>query len=150
MKFAPKTEAEIKAATLIDPGTYDFEVVKSEDKVSNKGNEMIVVELKLFVNEKRTYRVRDWLLPHFERKLRHFCYATGLHNEYENGTLEDTMCLGRAGKVVVIHEFQDGHDPRVMVKDYCVVEGIERPKPPANKVPAVISKALNSDDEPPF
>ena len=153
MQFQPKTEAEIKAANLLPEGVYDFEVFDAVDKVSKSGNGMIELHLKVFSDDGRTRQMRDWILPAFERKLRHFCEACGLMAQYEAGTLNAEDCIGMAGKVQLVQQTREGYDPQNSVRDYIVPEAgsvptrstVAAPKPAA--APA---HAVHGEDDIPF
>lgn len=149
MKFSPKTEDDIKREALLPPGEYDFEVIKSEDKQSQSGNDMIAVQLKVFgPNGERT--VRDWLMEKMAYKLRHFCAATGILPKYEAGTLTAEDCLGRSGKVKIVIKDDAQYGPQNSVKDYAVAEAAkESPhvQAPSQRIPAPASAG---DQEVPF
>jgi hypothetical protein len=101
MKFAPKTEEEIASELIMPAGTYDFEVVEAEEKLSKGGNDMIVVELKVFNKDGGFRKVTDYLLEKLAYKLRHFCCTTGLIQSYNAGSLSAAKCIGRGGKVII-------------------------------------------------
>ena len=121
MNFTPRSAKEIAEAGLLPKGEYDFEVIRSENKVSKKGNDMIQVKLKVFHGASTPF-IDDYLLASMEAKLRHFCEATGLLEKYESGALTAEDCLGRVGKVkIIVHEDKTGeYDPKNSVKDYVV------------------------------
>lgn len=87
MKFSPKTEKEVAEAGLFAPGTYGFQVVKSEDKLSKNGNEMIQLYLRVFNSEGGFVMVTDYLMEALAYKLRHCAAACGLIEKYEAGEL---------------------------------------------------------------
>jgi len=96
MKFTPKTEEELNP--LLQDGTWDFEVIKAEAKLSKSGNEMIHILVKVWDMNGTSSIVNDYLISSILYKVRHFCYGTGLEQHYENGDLSDVMCVGRTGK----------------------------------------------------
>lgn len=126
MKFDPKTEEEIKASSpLIPAGTYDFEVVDAQDKISkSSGNPMIEISLNVYYENGKEKLIFDYLLPAFAFKLRHFAEHTGLIERYNSGELSAADCLGKMGKAVIaIRQGQqkpDGgyHKDQNTVKDY--------------------------------
>lgn len=129
MQFTPKTEEQIAAENTYEPlpaGTYGFEVVTAEDKLSSKGNEMIELDLKVFDNNSdKVAKVRDWLVAAMMFKIKHICDATGLTKQYEAGQLTSDMLVGRSGKVhLVIDTYEkDGETRRTnKVKDYVAGE----------------------------
>ena len=99
MRFKPQSEQEIQAMSLIEAGTYPFEVLEAEDTKSKSGNEMIKVKLKLWDNAGRERVVFDYLLEAMSYKLRHFCEATSLLDKYETGDLQASSLIGRGGKL---------------------------------------------------
>ncbi len=145
MKFSPKTDEDIKRAMLLDAGSYDFEVLSAEEKLSKKGNPMIVVKLLVFAGERRR-EVTDYLMESMAFKLRHFAFAVGLGKEYESGDLNAENFRGRSGKVVLAVEEQVGYSPKNVVRDYEVAEGMKEAATAAAKPRA----AAPVDDEPPF
>jgi hypothetical protein len=151
MKFDPKTEEDLKRETLLDPGTYDFEVMKSEDAVSkNSGKEMIAITLRLF-SDRGERTVRDWLMPSMGFKLRHFAETTGLLSKYYAGTMNANDCLGRTGKVILVIKDSEQYGPQNNVKDYEKAKAGAEPamvKPePVKRIPTAGAGAV---DEIPF
>ena len=103
MRFAPKTDQEIEVEGLCPEGWHEAEVTNSEEKISKSGSEMIELRLKVYTpNGERT--MRDWLLPSFPKKLKHFCDATGMESQYKLGTLTAADCLGKSVMVEVAHK----------------------------------------------
>lgn len=100
MNFAPKTEEEIDEESLIPEGEWDFEVIVAKDKVSASGNDMIELKLKVWANPNERV-MTDWILEKFAHKLRHFCEATGLIDQYNSGSLVAEDCLGKTGRLIV-------------------------------------------------
>jgi len=119
MKFAPKTEEELRAAALAPAGEYDFEVLNAEAQTSKAGNQMIKVQIGLFQDGKIGHSVFDYLMEKMGLKLRHFCAAVGLLSEYNAGALTADMCIGQMGRVKVIQDNKgDEFPPKNVVKDY--------------------------------
>ena len=102
MKFSPKTDDEINALNLIEPGIYDFEVMDAKDKTSKSGNEMIELRLKVWDKNGLEHHIYDYLLEALAFKLKHFSKVSGLLVKYEHGTIFATDCIGKSGKVEVI------------------------------------------------
>jgi hypothetical protein len=148
MQFEPKTEDELSVGMLLPDGVYDFEVVDAAERLSKKGNAMMVVNLMVYAQDGSTRYVRDYLMEAIAYKLRHFCAATGLLGAYNDGVLTSDMCAGRAGKVKIVTETQDGFAPRNAVKDYIVPDAGSVPsRPPA--APAT-AHTVHAEDEIPF
>ena len=162
MKFQPKTEHEIKMASLREPGVYDFTVNDASDEISKKGADMIKVTLGVFDANGHEFTLTDYLMEAMAFKLRHFSYAAGLGDAYEAGTLLASNMIGKSGKVkIVIKEDKTGaYPPKNEVKDYVVpdekagaqqdpmrkLEELGREHAPRRPVPS----AVNDDSQPPF
>lgn len=117
MRITPKSQEEIDLEGLLEKGVYDFEVLKAEDKVSKKGNEMIHVKLKVF-HEDGFQFVDDWLMEAMSYKLRHFCETANLLDRYESGELAAEDCIGRSGRVKIDIEPAGEYPAKNVVKDY--------------------------------
>lgn len=144
MKFQPQSDEEIKRAMCAPPGTYDFEVVSAEDKISSKGNPMMVVTIKVFVGGgERT--IKDYLMEKMAFKLKHFAHAIGMAKAYDDGGLDPNTLSGCAGKVIIEVQEQDGYGPKNVVDDY-VVPGKELAPPKA----AVAKFDSTEFEQPPF
>jgi len=150
MKFAPKSAEELALDGLFPAGKYPFEVIKSEDKVSKSGNEMLALSLKVYGERDRVTTVFEYLMASNQHRLNQFCTFTGLQAKYEAGELEAADCEGRQGWVCIkVQPAKDGYDPKNVVNYYC-------PKPegtvagaPAARL-AAAPKDLDSDQEIPF
>lgn len=126
MRIQPKSQEQIDLEGLIEPGVYDFELIKAEDKVSKKGNEMIKATLKVFHGDTSSL-VDDYLMEAMMGKLLHFCNEVGLSDLYQAGELHAADCVGKCGKVKIVVEpektiEQDGESKtfaaKNSVKDY--------------------------------
>lgn len=124
MKFNPRSDAELNNFELLPRGEYDFEVIKAKDKVSSAGNEMIELELDVYADDGKKSRVFDYLLEIVAYKLKHFCQAVGLSNEYDIGNLSADMCIGRSGrcKVEIKHDKTGEYSDKNIIRDYCKPE----------------------------
>lgn len=93
--FTPMTEEEIQASSVIEAGTYDFEVIKATRKISKKGNPMAELNINVWDKEGKQHTLFDYLVfssqPLNIKKVKHFCDATGLSKEYERGKLPEEM-----------------------------------------------------------
>lgn len=113
--YTPMTEQEInemREFPLLEKGIYNFQVIKSELKMSNTGkyhnpakecNPMISLQLLVWGNDGKEYTVFDNLIAKstMEWKTRHFCECVGLIKEYDSKTFNETLCEGRSGKVAI-------------------------------------------------
>lgn len=125
MRFTPKTESELQSMNLIPQGIYDFCVIKAEEQKSKSGNDMIVLTLKVW-EDNRERQITDYLLEAMPHKFRHFNEAVGLLNIYQTGELHANDCLNKKGKVeIIVQQGQakpDGsrYPNKNSIKDYVV------------------------------
>lgn len=102
--FEPLTEAELQTANLIEPGVYDFEVIKSTKRPSKAGNPMAELTLNVWDKKGKTKTVFDYLVFTSAalsiKKIKHFCDSTGLVEEYKKGSLPEEL-VGLSGKVAI-------------------------------------------------
>lgn len=123
MNFTPKSEQEINEENLIpDKTVCDFEILEAKDTKSKKnGADMIELKVKVFHGE--GFKIMsDWLLEAMAAKLRHFCEATNLMKEYQDGSLKATHCHGVCGKLKVKLEPAGEYKAKNSVRDYVVAE----------------------------
>lgn len=137
MKFIPKTEEELARESLLEAGTYPFEVLNASDEISKAGNEMIKIKVNVFGNNGEQVHVFDYLMEKMAFKLRHFAESAGLLADYNRGELSAISCVGRGGYVKVEIEAQAGYAPRNVVKDYVVKEQLAPSAIPARSTPSV-------------
>lgn len=137
MRFTPKTEAELKV--VFPPGEYPAEVKSAVDAVSQKGNDMIKLGLKVFGPDgTQTSMVTDYLMEAMLGKMLHFCEATGLMDRYNAGTLNADDCMDRQVRVKLkVDRDKSGQYPdKNSVADYVVARtsgvprnGVDQRKP---------------------
>jgi len=93
--FTPLSDEEINSIGLLKEGNYSFEVIKSTRKVSKSGNPMAELQILLWDNEGKQHTVFDYLVfSHVNlniKKVKHFCDATGLKEEYKKGQLPENL-----------------------------------------------------------
>jgi hypothetical protein len=106
MRFNPKTEEEVQSMNLLEPGTYQFQVIDASNEKSKSGNDMIKLTLNVWGKDGSSHHIYDYLLEALAYKLRHFCSNTGLISRYERGELTAEDCLGKEGAVKI--EIQEG------------------------------------------
>lgn len=152
MKITPKTEAEIAEEGLLPPGDYDFEVKSAEERQSKAGNDMLVLELKIFTDAGRVAFVTDYLLESNPRKLRGACEAVGLLDAYQAGEIMSDDFAGRAGRVRLKKEEGKGDfGPKNSVGSYLKPAADTAPTAPrAARAPAPPKGHPALDDEIPF
>jgi len=94
-QFLPLTEDELNSSDLLEPGVYDFEVIKSEKKTSKAGNLMAEIQLKIWDKDGKVKFVYDYLV--FSkvnlniRKVKHFCDSVGLSDQYNKGSIPEEL-----------------------------------------------------------
>ena len=103
--FPVLSDEELQSFPLLKPGVYDFEILKSTRKVSkNSGNDMAELNIQIWDNEGKTSSMFDYLVfstvPLNIRKVKHFCDATGLSENYKRGELPEDLS-GLSGKVQI-------------------------------------------------
>lgn len=124
MQFTPRSEQEV--SRLFPKGRYKFKVANAVEKPSAAGNDTISLRLTVFHSEisGKTTTVFCSLLPNnpnFAYLVRHFCYATGLHDTYDSGSLRDHQCQDREGFVDLdIEDKKNGYPPKNKVMDFIV------------------------------
>jgi hypothetical protein len=151
MQFQSKTEQQIQEENLIPVGDYDFTVQKAEEKKSKAGNDMIVIDMDIYVGDKAR-PFKDYLMESMAYKLRHFCYAVGLGAKYDAGTLTAQDCIGKSGKVKMAQKQNGDYGLQNNVKDYIVGEAKSEPAhTPAPSRPTRPAPAPEDDpNSPPF
>jgi hypothetical protein len=124
MRFSPMSEQELNHMGLIEKGVYNFEVINAKEAISKKGNEMIVLTLKIWDKDGKERILTDYILESFAFKLRHFCESTNLIDKYNAGELNYEDCISKSGKVEIIVQ-EGGAKPdgskyfdRNSIKDY--------------------------------
>lgn len=147
MRYTAHTDEALNRMNLLTPGTYDFEVVETDDKPSKKGNDMVTLKLHVFESDGTPRIIFDYLVPEaLPHKFKHACNACGLLAEYEAGTIEASSFMGRTGKAVIaIQPAQGQYLEKSIIKDYVKRDSQPEGQPaPARKVAAEL------DDEIPF
>lgn len=129
MRFSPMTEEEIQMESLLPEGMYAYKVIKSEDKVSQAGNDYIKITLKVWDNKGKEHMVYSNLS--LIKLLKHFCDVNNMHNEYLSGDIPAENFMDKSGGMVILGiegEKPDGkggmYKAKNIVKDY-----IGSPKP---------------------
>jgi hypothetical protein len=152
MKFHPKTDKEIAEERLLTPGDYAFEISQGEDKVSSKGNDMIVLTLRVYKSGGEGFIIlTDYLMEAMSFKLKHACDACGLTNQYESGELKGEDFFGKSGMLkLAIQSDKTGQYPdKNVVKDYIVPEADKFPIRKPNE-PGKVTSHADLDDSIPF
>jgi hypothetical protein len=153
MNFTAKTEKQLVEERLIPDGVYPFEVISAEDKKSKKGNDMIEMEVRLFMPDGTSRSMTDWIMEKMAFKLFHFCAYTGLSQKYDAGTLQSQDCVGRTGfaKVGIQADKSGQYPDRNTIADYVRTpemkkNGVVASKPEQTGTsPLVRNEALDED-----
>jgi len=130
-------------------GDYDFTVASGDDfdvngnpLMSKKGNEMISLELAVFVpGRDNPIKVYDYLVSVDAAlwKIDGFCKATGLNKAFLAGDLTAQMCIGKAGQAHFEPEL--GQDGKNYLKVKYYIERVFTEQPvKSNLTPAQTAK----------
>lgn len=149
MKVTPRSEKEIQEMNLLPPGDYDFEVISASEEVSKKGNEMLVVKLRIFTDSGNKI-ITDYLTDSVAYKVRHFAEAVGLLDSYETGYLNPDDLTARSGRCAInVQVDKHGQYPdKNGIKDYVTQESEAAPLPLAGA--ALSAPVKLEDDDIPF
>jgi hypothetical protein len=151
MKFAAKTEEQIKTDRLIPDGIYPFEVLEAKDGVSKKGNDMIVLSLIVFMEDGTPRNLTDFLMEAMAYKLLHFCRETGLGALYEQGNLMPDDCHGKSGYVKIKSQIRkDTGEMQNSVADYVPKPGNDPAPRRAGPTDAQLENKSEPDSDIPF
>lgn len=138
MHFTPLTENELHASDLLPEGTYQYKVIKSEDKISYSGNEYIALTLKITDKEARDHLVFGNLS--LIKLLKHFCDVNNMQDQYKSGEIYANLCQNKVGGRVVIGIEGEKPNPsggvfraKNIVKDYVYAINESKLMPLQNK-----------------
>lgn len=158
MRVKPISAEKANENTGFSPwpaGDYDFTVHEAlEERSKSSGNEQIKLTLYVFNRDGNKRTVFDYLSSTEESqwKVRHFCEAVGLTEQYENGDLEVNDIVEKSGELRLrVKPASNGYPANNSVGDYVPrVADLQRaaPRPPTRPVakPALVEL----DDEIPF
>ncbi len=108
MKFSPRTDQEIAAernkSALLPDGIYNYEVSNATDTVSRKGDDMIKLQLKVFVGESSSRTIFEYLMESNAAKLKQFCDSHGLQKAYASGDVRAGHFMDLEGKAKIFTE----------------------------------------------
>ncbi len=125
MNFTPKSDEELAMDSLLKEGSYSYQVIKSEDKVSQAGNEYTSITLKVWDDEGKEYQVFTNMA--LIKILKHFCDVNDMKSEYQSGNIPAEAFLYKSGGRVLLGV--EGEKPngkggmykaKNIVKDYIV------------------------------
>jgi hypothetical protein len=149
MKFNPLTEEELQTTALVPDGIYAYQVIKSEDKISQTGNEYTSLTLKIWDVQGKEHLIFTNLA--LVKLLKHFCDVNNMQDLYQSGDVPADRCLNKSGGIVQIGTQEAKPDGRGgmypaknIVKDYV----FENASSKLNPIPPV--KNNFDDDALPF
>ena len=140
MRFTPKSEEELQAATLVEEGIYSYQVIDAKESLSKAGSPMIEMKLLFWDKVGKEHVIFDYLLEAMGHKLRHFCDSHNMLDKYNSGELTSKDCWDKQGKIDLV--IQEGkakpsgglYPNRNTVKDYVVsAEPLAQPAPLQDK-----------------
>ncbi len=143
MRFQPQTDEQIADAGLLPENTYDVEVFDATEKQSKSGNEMIVLELRVFTDGGHR-DLTDYVVSNLAWKVKGAAKGFGLLAEYESGELTANDFLGKSGRAKIGKQPANGDfGPKNVIKNY-------EPKMQASAPMARASSGAAMDDDIPF
>lgn len=145
MKVQPKTEKEIAEMRLMPKGWYPFTIGEAEEKTSKKGNEMIVLNVRVYRDNGFVF-IKDYLMDteFGAHKLRHIAETCGVLDDYERGGLHASDLIDKEGYAKIgIEKDKAGQYPdKNKIEDYAS-------KPPETKGGAdAVSKSESKPPKP--
>lgn len=150
---------------LIPDGEYDFQVMKAEEGVSKtSGNDMITLQIGVFLPDGTTRTVKDWLVgsdaPMCAMKIRHFARSCDLMSLYEAGAIDQYACEGACGRVKIGSQDSAQYGPQNNVVDYIAAGEPQQPVAPSmptgpsaqqtRAANEALAAAAGNDEECPF
>lgn len=122
MKFEPKTREEAMSIGLLKKGDYPFQVISAKEKISQNGNPMIALMLRVWDESGGEHNVFDNLMMSVEYKLRHFCYSVGLGEMSEKGEFDCDLVINKMGvcKLYIQEDKNGQYPPKNSVADYLI------------------------------
>lgn len=149
--FDPMTDEEIEASSLVEDGTYNFEVVKSTRKTSKSGNQMAEIQNMIWDKDGKTHMVFDYLVfskvPMNIKKVKHFCDATGLQEEYKKGQLPEELERLSGKAIIGIQDERPNPNGGVYARKNVVIDYVITDKGAVKSPP---SDQFMDDDSIPF
>ena len=125
MKYQVLTEEELQTAALLPEGLYRYKVIKTEDKISQTGNEYIALTLKVWNDEDKEALVFTNLA--LIKLLKHLCDINNMQDDYISGDIPASKFMGKSeGRVMlgIEPEKPNGkggvYPAKNIVKDYVV------------------------------
>lgn len=145
MKFEVISAEDLnKKKPTIAEGLADFEVVAASEKISNKGDPYISMQLKCVDKNGKEGTVFTMLMgtSAWSWKIRRFCECVGQAEMYETGNIDSFFCVGKTGQCNLKLDKPNNKGEIYMgVADYISVKDKKyEPKP--------VEHAMSNDDIP--
>jgi hypothetical protein len=101
--FETEEEAiKAKQFPMLEYGEYDFMCVEADYKVSQNGNPMIALKLKIEWDDKEFFVYGNLIgTDNMVFMTKHFCEATRLEKEYMQGIFNESYALNKRGRVMI-------------------------------------------------
>lgn len=150
MRFTPKSQeelAKLDSYSPLKPGIYNFNVTDALEQVSRSGNDMIKLTLEVYDDFGNSRTIFDYILEAMATKLYSFCLAIGAEHHYRNGTLRQSDCINKSGKLeLTIEPGKDKPDGGVYPDKNSVKRYLEKD----TKVTGSSPQPADFDDDIPF
>lgn len=148
------TDEELDAVNLMEKGTYNFEVAKSERQTSKNGNPMAKLMLKLWDKEGKCHTLFDYLVfsnvPLNIKKVKHFCDAVGLIEEYKRRELPEELAHYCGRVEIGVEDEQPKASGGMYPRKNKVVDYVKGEKGAVKNELAYVSQEKDFDDIIPF
>lgn len=161
-KYNVYTQDKINAMkyNLLPENNYEFEVIKAENGVSKKGNDMLIVQMRIFSPNSDDVTLKDYFvnMEVMAYKIRDFLFSLGMREIYEGGEITPEMLIGKKGycRVGIEKSKDEKFWDRNVVKEYLesVIYGEKQPDgsltfnlPPDRKTGGGGVMPISKDDE---
>lgn len=143
----PMSREDAAKGDVIEPGIYPFEVVEAKDAVSQQGNEMIKLQLKIYMPDGGQRVVFDNLMNAMKHKMAQFCYMANIGEKYEAGSFEASDCANVSGECKIYLQKSDNpqFNNQPAVKEYILDEMQQEKKAETKKANAKAKAAENGE-----
>ena len=150
--FNPMSDEEINNIGLFEEGVYDFEVLKSTEKVSKSNNTMAELQINIWNKNGKSKLVFDYLV--FSKiglnikKVKNFCDTTGLQEQYKKGELPGDLSNLNGKTLIGIQEPQPKPTGGFYPSKNYVMDYVTEDKKPSLKVEEIGETEFKDDDIP--
>lgn len=119
MRFDPRSEEQIAARKVWPKGIYEFRVIETEEKLSAKrGNPMVVLTLEIKRKDGETRIIKDYLLPQRPEKLLHAATTCGVREKYYAGVISEDDFIDKRGRLELGIQTSKDWPTKNIVRDY--------------------------------